>query len=129
VLHLGLAGGAFHHWIYAPLKGHALTPVTSHKLAVVKAALAAAFTFHELKLAAADAQASPVLRKLFSPITALAHRFSVITTQLRGNNVSSADIIAAQAAGGGVAASANAAGVAAPDIVPTPSQLQAGIVR
>ena len=57
VLHAGLAFGAFHRWIYKPAKAGDLSHPLEHKLTTVKAALAAAFVYHELKLALADAQA------------------------------------------------------------------------
>ena len=56
MLHAGLAFGAFHRWIYKPAKAGDLSHPLEHKLTTVKAALAAAFVYHELKLALADAQ-------------------------------------------------------------------------
>lgn len=87
VIHTGLAFGAFHRWIYKPLKAGVLSHPLSHKLAVVKAALAAGFVVHELKLALADAQASPTLSKLVAPITALQNKLSGAGSALRSGNV------------------------------------------
>jgi hypothetical protein len=70
-LHAGLAFGAFHRYIYKPLKSGALTNPLSHKLAVLKAVLAGAFTVHEVKAATEAAKSNPKLAKLVAPLTAL----------------------------------------------------------
>ena len=57
VLHAGLGFGAFHRWIYKPLKAGDFAHPLSHKFTIVKGALAAGFVVHELKLALTDAQA------------------------------------------------------------------------
>ncbi|MBV9606599.1 MAG: hypothetical protein JO027_15890 [Solirubrobacterales bacterium] len=74
ILHAGLAFGAFHRWIYKPAKAGELSHPFRHPLVATKAALAAAFTYHELKLALADAQADPTLSKIVAPITALENK-------------------------------------------------------
>ena len=68
-LHAGLGFGAFHHWIYGPIKAGALKHPTAHKVALVKAGLAALFVYHELKLAAGNAKSS----KLFEAFGRPAH--------------------------------------------------------
>src|SRR5690242_16468136 len=51
-LHAGLAFGAFHRYIYKPLKeGKFSGGLFHHKLATLKAALAAAFAYHEIRIA------------------------------------------------------------------------------
>jgi hypothetical protein len=72
VLHTGLAFGAFHRYIYNPIKAGDLQNPLSHKLTVLKATAAAAFMVHEIKLAVAAAQGSPALLKLVAPLSALA---------------------------------------------------------
>lgn len=74
VLHAGLAFGAFHRYVYKPLRAGDFSHPFSHKLTIIKAGLAALFIRHELSLALTDAQSSPTLRKLVSPITALQAR-------------------------------------------------------
>ena len=69
VLHAGLAFGAFHRYIYKPYKAGDFTPVSSHKLTIVKAGAAGLFAYHEIKIALVDAQSSPTLSKLVSPLT------------------------------------------------------------
>ena len=112
VLHAGLAFGAFHHWIYGPAKAGELTHPFSHKLAVVEAALAAAFVYHELGLALKDAQSDPTLSKLVSPITALQSKLHGLSGEVRSGAASSGSVdtvnstvssIKQQAAGAGQA--------------------------
>ena len=129
VFHLGLAGGAFHRYIYKPFKAGAFGKPASHKAALIKGALAALFVYHELKLAASDVKSSKILRTLFAPITSLAHKFAVMRAQFLGGKYNPADINAAQAAGGSIAATASAAGASAPDITPSAGQLAAGIAQ
>ncbi|WP_163573816.1 hypothetical protein [Fodinicola feengrottensis] len=60
VLHAGLAFGAFHHWIWKPYKANAFSKGQKGRItALIKGALAAAFTIHELKVAKADAESQP----------------------------------------------------------------------
>ena len=89
VLHAGLAFGAFHRWIYKPAKAGELTHPLRHKLAVVEAALAATFVYHELKLALADAQADPTLSKLVAPITALQDKLKGLPSHVKSGAASS----------------------------------------
>jgi hypothetical protein len=96
LIHAGLAFGAFHRYIYKPFRSGGFTPVLRHKAAIVKAGLAALFAYHEVKLALTDAQASPVLRKLVSPLTALQAKLSSLggklkQGQLDGSGINSAN--------------------------------------
>jgi hypothetical protein len=92
VLHAGLAFGAFHRWIYKPIKAGYLHHPFSHKLALVKAGLAAAFVYHELGIALRDAQASPTLSKLVSPVTALQTKFHGLGSGIKSGQVSESDV-------------------------------------
>src|SRR5581483_11234934 len=57
VLHAGLAFGAIHRYIYKPYKqGKFAGGLFHHKLATIKAALAAGFAYHEIRLALNDAR-------------------------------------------------------------------------
>ncbi len=86
VLHAGLAFGAFHRWIYKPLKAGELAHPLTHKLTVVKAALAAGFVVHELKIALRDAQADPTLSKLVAPITEVQNKLSGAASSIRSGH-------------------------------------------
>jgi len=91
VLHAALAFGAFHRWIYKPAKAGELSHPFRHPLTATKAALAAAFTYHELKLALADAQASPTLSKLVAPITALQNKIHGVEGSVKSGGTSASE--------------------------------------
>jgi len=91
VLHAGLAFGAFHRWIYKPAKSGELAHPFRHPLVAAKAALAAAFTYHELKLALTDAQADPTLSKLVAPITALQNKLRGVEHSVKSGGTSASD--------------------------------------
>ncbi len=97
-LHAGLAFGAFHRYIYKPFKQGAFSGgVLHHKAAVVKAALAAAFTYHEVKLALDDARSSRILSTLLSPLLALQTKLSSLRDGFKGGNLDPATIQSANA--------------------------------
>jgi hypothetical protein len=91
VLHAGLAFGAFHRWIYKPAKAGTLRHPFEHPLTAAKAALAAAFVYHELKLALADAQADPTLSKLVAPITGLQNKIKGVGSSVKSGGTSTSD--------------------------------------
>jgi hypothetical protein len=66
-----LAGGAFKHWIYTPMKDGKFKKGAHGRIAaIVKAVAAGAFTLNRLNAAKTNAQASPLLCKLtIAPIT------------------------------------------------------------
>jgi hypothetical protein len=98
VLHAGLAFGAFHRYIYKPLRSGGFTPVLHHKAAIVKAGVAALFVYHEVKLALVDARSSPLLSKLVSPLTALQSRLTGLHNSLSAGHLDSGSITTANSA-------------------------------
>jgi hypothetical protein len=92
VLHAGLAFGAFHRWIYKPAKAGELSHPLSHKLTTLKAALAAGFVYHELKLALVDAQADPTLSKLVAPVTALQNKLHGLVGSVKSGGATADDV-------------------------------------
>ena len=110
VLHAGLAFGAFHRWIYKPAKAGDLSHPLEHKLTTVKAALAAAFVYHELKLALADAQADPTLSKLVAPITDLQNKLHGLAGSVKSGGASQADVNGLDSAVSSIESQASAAG-------------------
>jgi len=110
VLHAGLAFGAFHHWIYKPAKAGDLTRPLEHKLTTVKAALASAFVYHELKLALADAQADPTLSKLVAPITDLQNKLHGLAGSVKSGGATSADVAGLDSTVSSIKSQAAAAG-------------------
>ena len=120
VLHVGLAFGAFHRYLYKPLRAGVFGKPLSHKAALVKAALATAFIVHELKIANTDAQSSPILTKLVSPLTALHDKVSAMVAGLKAGHYDPAQINSAQSDVASIASQAGAAGAQVKDL-PVPA--------
>jgi hypothetical protein len=110
VLHAGLAFGAFHRWIYKPAKAGDLNHPLAHKLTTVKAAIAAAFVYHELKLALADAQTDPTLSKLVAPITDLQNKLHGLAGSVKSGGASTADVAGLDSTVSSIKSQAAAAG-------------------
>jgi hypothetical protein len=110
VLHAGLAFGAFHRYIYKPIKEGKLSSPLSHKLTALKAAAAAAFMVHEIKGAVANAQGSPALAKLVLPLSALAAGVKSAVTSAKGGSVSTAQLEEGKAAIESIKSSAASSG-------------------
>lgn len=127
VLHAGLAVGAFHRYIYKPAKAGTFSgnPL-NHKAALVKAALAGAFIYHELKLALANAQQSPSLSKLAAPVAALAARIKGLGSGLRSGSVSGATIDSLEGDVSGLTGAASSAGAGVSEKAPSAFQLATG---
>jgi hypothetical protein len=127
VFHAGLAFGAFHRWIYGPFRAGVFSKPLTHKAAIAKAALAALFTYHELKLAATDVQASKILRTLFAPLTFVINKLRALPAAIQGGHVSGTEINGINTSIAGIASSASGAGATVAERVPTASQLAAGV--
>jgi hypothetical protein len=110
VLHAGLAFGAFHRWIYKPLKAGTLQHPLTHKLTAIKAVLAGAFVVHEVRLALAAAKADPTLSKLVAPITGLEQKLSAAVSGIKSGNVDAASLEGVQSLIGSVKDKASSAG-------------------
>jgi hypothetical protein len=123
VLHAGLAFGAFHHWIYTPIKAGALKHPFSHKLALIKAGLAALFVSHELRLAVDDAKASKVLKPVVAPLTAAAAKLESLKSSITGGSVNPSDLDAVNAQLTQAGQTAKSAGTSIQESVPSASQL------
>jgi hypothetical protein len=119
LLHAGLAFGAFHRYIYKPLKTGAFSGgLFHHKLATIKAALAAAFAYHEVGLALTDARSSKVLSTLLSPLLALQTKFHALVAGLRQGNVNPSSILSANSLTGQASQASAKAGQSIKDLVP-----------
>jgi hypothetical protein len=117
VLHVGLAFGAFHRYIYKPLKAGAFGSGSKGRLkALLKAAAAALFAVHELKLAHADALSDNRLRPLAEKVDALFSRLGSLGTALKGGVLNPADIIGASGAVTALGSGSGALGVGIADI-------------
>lgn len=125
VIHAGLAIGAFKHWIYNPVKAGDVKHPLSHKVALVKAGLAAAFVYHELRIAAEDVKSSKFLSTLFAPLTAAAAKLQSLKSSLTNGSVNPSDIENLNSQLGQISSTASAHGQSITQAVPSLSQLAA----
>lgn len=119
LLHVGLAYGAFHHWILLPYQKHAFNKGAKGRVtAIVKAGVAALFTYHELKVAydIANKSHSGFLHVLVSPINAFMNLASSTGAKLKGGNFNPADIVNLSGAAGVLSSAAGKAGLTIKDI-------------
>ncbi len=121
VLHVGLAFGAFHRYIYKPFKAGSFRGGLLHsKAATLKAALAAAFAIHETRVALNDARSSAVLSKVLSPLLALQTKLTSLRGGLRSGRADPAAIQSANSDAASAGAASKSAGQPVTD-QPTPS--------
>jgi hypothetical protein len=119
LLHAGLAFGAFHRYIYKPFKSGAFSGgLFHHKLATIKAALAAAFAYHEVKLALTDARSSKILSTLLSPLLAVQTKFHSLVSGLKQGTVDPGSILSANSLTGQASQASASAGQSIKDLVP-----------
>lgn len=126
VFHAALAFGAFHHFIYGPAKAGDLAHPFLHKLTVVKAALAAVFVYHELKLAANDVKSSKILSTLFAPLTIAAAKIKALESAIKGGHASTSTVNGINSSLSSISSTAASNGQGFSDQVPSASQLAAG---
>ena len=127
VLHAGLGVGSFHRYIYSPFRGGEFTSGgTIHKVATYgKAALAAAFTYHELKLVAQDIKASPALCKvLIAPLAKVTQGVSALTDKLKHRDSGGVETVNTDLTN--LTSLAGQNGAAITDVTPSASQLASG---
>jgi hypothetical protein len=121
LLHAGLAFGAIHRYIYKPYKQGKFTGgLLHHKLATLKAGLAAAFAYHEIRLALDDARSSKILSRLLSPLLALQTKLSSLRDGLQHGRVDPAAIEGTNSQTNTVSSASRAAGQNIQD-QPTPT--------
>jgi len=119
ILHAGLAFGAFHRYIYKPLKSGDLKNPLSHKLTALKAAAAAAFMVHEIKLASEAAQGSPTLQKLVAPLSALGAGVAAVVASAKGGSVNTSELEAGNSAIEAIKSQASGAGASILETAPS----------
>jgi len=117
-LHSGLAVGAFHRYIYKPLKAGDLSHPLSHKLTLLKAAAAAAFVVHEVELASAAAKESPRLSKLVAPLNAFGAAIRSAVAAAKGGKVDNGSLDAGETAAQALQSQATSAGASVLEQVP-----------
>jgi hypothetical protein len=119
LLHMGLAFGAFHRYIYKPLRAGAFKSGASGRVrAVLKAAAAALFAVHELKVAHEDALSDSHLRPIANKIDALAGKLGGLGSALKGGVSNPAAILGSAGAVDALGAASGGLGVAVKDLAP-----------
>jgi hypothetical protein len=99
VFHMGLAFGAFHRYIYKPLRYGELRAGAPHRIqTLAKAALAGAFIVHELRIAREDAMSSDQLRPLLVKVDNLETRMAGLVPGLKHGSTSPTAINGASSA-------------------------------
>ncbi len=93
VAHSGLAFGAFHRWLYKPMKAGTFKKGAKGRItAFVKGGLAALFVKREVRLALVDAKANPTLCKSISvPLGKLGDTVQSAFDKLKGGDSSGVD--------------------------------------
>lgn len=127
LIHAGLAIGAFHHFIYGPIKAGDLKHPFEHKLTLIKAAAAALFVYHELKIAADDVKSSKILSTLFAPLTAAATKLSSLKDSIKDGTVNSSDITDLNSQFDQIKSTASSKGQSITESIPNVSQLASGL--
>ncbi|NJP22859.1 hypothetical protein FLW53_01280 [Microbispora sp. SCL1-1] len=91
-LHAGLALGAFHRYIYKPLRsGGFKAGADKRKRTIAKAAIAGVFALHQLKVAKRFARANPTLCRAVEGVSS---RFKTLAGKLHDGTATPADIAA-----------------------------------
>jgi hypothetical protein len=121
VRHAGLAFGAFHRYIYQPLKAGELKNVRAHTPAVTKAKTAAFLIVRELKLAAVAAKGNPALKALDTQLAVLSGGFTAALVQLKAGHFDPLEIETASSAIEAIKSGAAAAGATITESVPAVS--------
>jgi hypothetical protein len=123
VVDAGLAAGATYQWIVKPYKaGKFKKGAHGRKTALVKAALAGAFTYNRLKAAVRNAKADPTLSKALAPLNSAIAGLKDLPSKLRkgdGSAVNSFNDTINKVKGAGAGA-----GAPVKDKVPSASQLR-----
>lgn len=99
IFHTGLAFGAFHRYIYKPLRAGALRSGAPGRIKVLlKGAAAAVFIVHELRIAHDDALASNQLRPLANKVDGLLAKVGGLVHGLKTGSVNPSEITGASGA-------------------------------
>lgn len=125
LLHMGAALYVFHHFVYARYKSGGFASGASGRTGnFVKAALALAFTYHELKVSydIANKSNSSVLHAVVSPLNALLGKVSNVHGQLKGNNLNASALDDLNSSTSSLSSTAKSNGLAINEVAP-PSAL------
>lgn len=94
ILHGGLAYGAFHRYIYKPLKAGAFKrSAAGHVKAIAKAVAATAFIVHELKQMRRDALSDDRLRPIATKIDGIVPGIGSLAAAMKGGAFGAVDTL------------------------------------
>ena len=95
VLHVGLAAGTFHRYLYKPFKAGTFHKGASGRISgLVKGGATALFDEHEIRQAITDVKASPTLCKvLIAPLSEVADKFTAMKSKLTSGDTTSLDTV------------------------------------
>jgi hypothetical protein len=119
VLHMGLAFGAFHRYIYEPYQAGAFKSGAPGRVkALLKAGTGALFAAHELKTARDDALSDDRLRPLAERVEGLLGRMTSLGGSLKSGSFNPAAIAGAAGAVTALGASSGSLGSAIKEVAP-----------
>jgi hypothetical protein len=117
VLHMGLAFGAFHRYIYSRCAAGPLGHGAPGRVKVLlKGAAAAVFAVPELKIARGDALSSNLLRPLVNKIDGLGAKLTGLVSGLKSGSVNPAAILSSSGAANALGSASSGLGVGIKDI-------------
>ncbi len=117
LLHMGLAFGAIHRYIYKPLRNGALRRGAPGRIKVLlKGAAAALFAVHELRVAHDDALSSSLLRPLANKIDGLGSKLAGLVSGLKHGSVDPAAVLSSSGAADALGSASSGLGVGIKDI-------------
>jgi hypothetical protein len=119
VLHMGLAFGAFHRYIYDPYRaGSFKSGASGRTKALVKAGAAALYAAHELKTAREDALSDEHLRPLAEKIEHLLSRLTSLGGSLKGGVLDAGAIAGAAGAVSSLGTESSGVGAVIKEVAP-----------
>jgi hypothetical protein len=119
VLHLGLAFGAFHRYIYRPyVAGSFNSGAGGRTKALLKAGAAALYAVHELKTAREDALSDEHLRPLAERVEGLLGRLTSLGGSLKGGSLNAGAIAGAAGAVSSLGVASSGVGAVVKDLAP-----------
>lgn len=126
-VHAGLAAGAFHRYLWKPYQAGAFGQGASgRKAALVKGALAAGFTEHELRVAVEDLRGCPSSQALAADVQSGITRLRALGSSVKSGTVAPGTVSAVNGAVTSVESQARSQGIDVKEQQPTDRQLAAG---
>jgi hypothetical protein len=124
VANAGLAAGATYQWINKPFKaGTFKSGAKGRTAALIKGALAGAFTYNRLKAALNDAKGDPTLSKATTALSNAVENLKNLPAKIKNGSATDADVNQFTNVTDAIKSAGAAAGAPVTDQVPSASQL------